>query len=278
MSAFHFKRIGLLCKDSEKSRAIAAEIVEYLDAKAAAGVIPQYFIEPGAAARLSPKSKPHSFSAHSPQAVDCIILAGGDGAFLQAEADFPGIPKLAVNSGNVGFLSELGEDFRKGFDRFFAGDFHVAEVSKLCVHSGRRSYEALNDAYAYGVKPFRPVNFRISSSFFNEVFFANGIIFSTPTGSTGHAFSAGGPLVSPALECMLMKPVAPLNPLLRSVVFPPSEKIIVEPLERKAAFSVDGIFSEPFERLEISASKNKARLVQLGGEGVMARLRRKLLY
>lgn len=278
MAAFRFKKIGLLCKESERSHAVGRRVVNYLDEKVSRGEIPQYFAEASVASRLSPKTSPHTFSAHSPHGIDCIIVVGGDGAFLQSEHSFPGVPKLFVNSGNVGFLAQLGRDFEAGFDKFFAGQFRVAELSKLLVHAGRRSYEALNDAYAYGEKPFRPVDFKVSAGFFNETFFANGIIFSTPTGATGHAFSAGGPVISPALDCLLMKPVAPLNPLLRSVVFPPSEKISVEPLGRRAAFSVDGIFSEPFDKLEISLSKNKARIVQFDGEDVMKRLRRKFDY
>ncbi|MFH1107468.1 MAG: NAD(+)/NADH kinase [Candidatus Micrarchaeota archaeon] len=272
-----FGRIGLLCKDNDKSRAVGSRVAAYLDSKVLRGTLLGYLVEASTAKMVACKTRPGKFSPSSPKA-DCIIVVGGDGALLKSERDYPGVPKLLVNTGNVGFLSQLNEDFEKGLDLFLAGRFRVAEFPKMAVKIAGRTHEALNDAYAFGAKPWRPVNFRVSSGFFDEIFYANGIVFATPTGSTAHSFSAGGPIVSPQLECLVATPVAPLNPLLRSIVFSAGEAICLEPIERKALLSVDGFEGLPFSHAEISLSKSRARFVEVLEQDFMKRLRRKLFY
>ncbi|MFH1199489.1 MAG: NAD(+)/NADH kinase [Candidatus Micrarchaeota archaeon] len=275
-----FNKFGIVCKDSSRSRAVAKRLAALLDARVESGELPGYFVESKSAAHIPSTTAPRHFSPQSLCGVECIIVIGGDGAMLAAEGAYPGVPKLEINSGNVGFLSQLDSEFEKGVESLLEGKFKVSERSKLEIRIEGKSHLALNDAYAYGEKPCRPVNFRLACSLFDEVFYANGIVLATPTGSTAHSYSAGGPVVPPELECIVVTPVVPLNPLLHSFVLAPDETISIEAVARKAACSVDGLPGLPFEKLEASLAKEKARFAQIEGIGadLMKKLRRKMLY
>ncbi len=267
-----------MSKKTEKSKAVAGKIIEYLERKRKTGHLAHYYIEEPTAKELgitNPYCLPEKEFARK---VHAILIVGGDGAFLDAEMRFPGIPKLEINTGNVGFLSQIDEKFEAALDAFFEGKYHIEKRSKLHCKIGGRKLEALNDVHVYAKKASRPYNVRVFSQSFDEIFYTNAVIFSTSTGSTAHNFSVGGPVVSPKLDVILMTPVAPLNPLLHPIVFGSKEKLTLEVIERQALFSVDGCFEDPVESMEISVSPNKANLILLGKDELWKKLRRKMFY
>lgn len=243
-----------------------------------AGVIAHYYIEAPTAKELNIQNPYCLPEKEFGKRVHAILIVGGDGAFLDAEMRFPGIPKLEINTGNIGFLAQIDEKFEEALDKFFAGKYRVEKRGKLQCKVGRARYQALNDVHVYAKKPSRPIHVRVFSPGFDEIFYANGVIFSTPTGSTAHSFSMGGPVLSPKLEAVLMTPVAPLNPLLHSVVFGPREKLTLEVIERQACFSIDGTHDAPVDTLEVSVSPERAHLITLGKDDLWKKLRRKMLY
>ena len=267
-----------MSKNTEKSKAVASKILEYLERKRLDGSLAHYYVEQPTATALkldNPYCLPEKEFARK---VHAILIVGGDGAFLDAEMRFPGIPKLEINTGNVGFLAQIDEKFEHALDRFFEGKYRIEKRSKLQCRVGARKIEALNDVHVYAKKPSRPFNVRVFSQTFDEIFYANGIIFSTATGSTAHSFSVGGPVISPQVDAILMTPVAALNPLLHPVVFSSKEKLTLEVIERQALFSADGFFEDPVESMEVSLSPQKANLILLGKDEFWKKLRRKLFY
>ncbi|MBU1197246.1 NAD(+)/NADH kinase [Candidatus Micrarchaeota archaeon] len=266
-----------MCKNTEKSHVVAKKVLDYLERRRKCRDIDSYFMTEGTSKILGLNGRGIP-DGEICRRVEAIILVGGDGAFLDSEKRFPGIPKLEINTGNVGFLSQINEKFDRPLDQFFSGKYRIEKRSKLLCKIGRRKIEALNDVHVYARKPSRPFNVRVFSESFDELFFTNAVIFSTSTGSTAHSFSVGGPLISPNLNVILMTPVAPLNPLLHPLIFPSSEKITLEVVERKASFSVDGFYDDPVDTMQITLSPDPARLIMLHKDEFWKKLRRKLFY
>ena len=141
-----------------------------------------------------------------PQDTQCIIVLGGDGTLLQAARDVVhlDIPLLGINLGNLGFLAEVNQtSLYSALDQLMADDYEVEERMMLegRVYRGRKLIGqdiALNDIVIGRDGHLRVVRFK---NYVNDVYLnsynADGIIISTPTGSTGYSLSAGGPIVSP---------------------------------------------------------------------------------
>lgn len=172
-----------------------------------------------------------------PEGTECIIVLGGDGTLLQAARDVVhrGIPLLGMNLGNLGFLAEVDrQSVYPALDQLMMDDYEVEERMMLSG-SVYRDGEllgmdlALNDIVICREGPLRVVRFKnyVNSEYLNS-YNADGIIISTPTGSTGYSLSCGGPVVSPSAAMTLMTPIAPHTMNTRSIIFPPEDVITVE--------------------------------------------------
>ncbi len=209
--------------------------------------------------------------------VDLIIVLGGDGTFLRAAwlARDEGVPLLGVNLGRLGFFSEMERDELPGaVDELVAGQWQVEERMTLTVtirdHEGRvtASSWALNEASVERQLPQRLVvlDVRIGDTPFAQLP-ADAVILATPTGSTAYAFSAGGPIVSPQIDAILLRPVASHSLFDRTVVIDPDEPLSVAPAERaQCLVSLDG--RETLEvpvggRVEVSRGVVPVRLARL---------------
>lgn len=172
-----------------------------------------------------------------PDDTECIIVLGGDGTLLQAARDVvnKGIPLLGINLGNLGFLAEVDiPSLYSALDQLMAGDYEVEERMMLegCVYRGEKLIGkdiALNDIVIGRDGHLRVVRFKnyVNESYLNS-YNADGIIISTPTGSTGYSLSAGGPIVSPNASMTIMTPIAPHTLNTRSIIFPAEDVITVE--------------------------------------------------
>ncbi|HVM18692.1 MAG TPA: NAD(+)/NADH kinase [Egibacteraceae bacterium] len=186
------------------------------------------------------------------EGLDIVIAMGGDGTFLRAAylARDRGIPLLGVNLGRLGFLSEVESgQLDDALGRLVSGDFDVEERMTLSVsvHDPDGAVVAtawaLNDASVERTVPQRLIVFEVQV---NETVLANvpadAIICATPTGSTAYAFSAGGPILSPLVDAILLTPVAPHSLFNRTLVVDSGEVLHVRQVagEGSSVVSCDG--------------------------------------
>ncbi len=172
-----------------------------------------------------------------PEGTQCLIVLGGDGTLLQAARDVVhrNIPLLGINLGNLGFLAEVDKaSVCPALDQLMADDYEVEERMMLegTVWRGSETIGrdiALNDIVICREGSLRVVRFKnyVNNEYLNS-YNADGIIISTPTGSTGYSLSCGGPLVSPSGCLTLMTPIAPHALNSRSIIFPAEDVITVE--------------------------------------------------
>lgn len=210
---------------------------------------------------------------------DLAVSLGGDGTVLRTVDLVCGadVPVLGVNVGQLGYLTEVERDgWRDALERFFTGRFHIEERMTLEIEvltpgeDGGTRRMALNEAVLE--KTISGHTVRLAMSINDSPFLttaADGLIVSTPTGSTAYNFSARGPIVSPRLRGLVVTPVSPHTLFDRSLVLGDDEAVLLEVLEgRPAALVVDGhSFGTlaPGDRVHIRAGKHDARFVTLDG-------------
>jgi NAD+ kinase len=171
--------------------------------------------------------------------LDVVVVFGGDGTFLRAAylARDAGVPLLGVNLGRLGFLSECEvPQVPWALERLIAGDYDVEDRMTLAVTvhepGGGVVTEswALNDASVERREPQRLIVLDVSvgSTHLTSIP-ADALICASPTGSTAYAFSAGGPILSPLVEALVLTPVAPHTLFNRTIVVDPTEIITIRP-------------------------------------------------
>jgi NAD+ kinase len=184
-----------------------------------------------------------------PRHVDCIFTLGGDGTMLAAARAVGGteIPILGVNMGSLGFLTQVPqENLGQTLRRLQGGDFLTEERMVLeCRHDqdDRRKLLALNDVVIDKGGVARMIHLYLSvGEEFICTYNADGLIISTPTGSTAYSLAAGGPLVSPQMRAIISAPICPHTVTQRPMVFPSSQvlKVKVESPHGEAVLTVDG--------------------------------------
>jgi len=170
----------------------------------------------------------------SDEDIECALVLGGDGTMLRAARDLCGmdIPLLGINLGTLGFLSDVEKErFADAIDRLMAGDFFVQE--RMMVYGEMETAEgkieltpALNDITITRCGSMHVINIAV---YVNDQFLynvgADGIIASTPTGSTGYSLSAGGPIILPTASLIAMTPICAHTVNARSIVVGPEDKI-----------------------------------------------------
>ena len=208
------------------------------------------------------------------ESLDLAISLGGDGTMLRtvelvAEA---GVPVLGINVGRLGYLPESEpDDLEAALERFFGGDYTVEERMTLDVRTDGKfpPITALNEAWLEKTVPGHTVHMRlgIAGAPFTT-YAADGLIVSTPTGSTAYNLSVRGPIVSPALAAMIVKPVSPHQLFDFPLVVGPDEEVRIEVLEgRTATLLVDGRNIgelRPGDAVTCRAGAHPARLVRFG--------------
>ncbi len=208
------------------------------------------------------------------ESLDLAVSLGGDGTMLRTvELVAPGgVPILGINVGHLGYLTECEPDeLESALERFFSGEFVLEERMTLEV-SSEGKFEvthALNEAWIEKTMPGHTVHLRLGIA--GEAFTtyaADGLIVSTPTGSTAYNLSVRGPVVSPTLRAMIVKPVSPHQLFDFPLVVGPDEEVRVEVLEgRLATLLVDGRHIGnlgPGDAMVCRAGAHPARLVRFG--------------
>ncbi|MDH3247624.1 MAG: NAD(+)/NADH kinase [Acidimicrobiia bacterium] len=215
--------------------------------------------------------------------VDAVVAIGGDGTVLNAtrRAMLTGTPVLGINLGTLGFLAEAEpEQLDEVLAALTSGDYTIEERNTIEATIGDVSEPGLNDVVVEKIESQRLVVLDVEVN--GERFLtyrADGIVVATSTGSTAYGFSAGGPLIDPRVETLLVTPVAPHSLFDRSLVMPPDSRIVITVTDdRPVRVSVDGreIGSlHEGEFVEIGPADRRARFIRLSNEGFATRVTRK---
>lgn len=216
---------------------------------------------------------------------DVIIAVGGDGTIIHAakHAVTADIPLLGVNVGRLGFLAGIEMSELHMLKRLITGDYREEKRMLLkCIKKsdeGDEEYLAMNDIVISNGTLSRMIDLDIKLRTGEVIAYrADGVIFSTPTGSTAYALSAGGPVIAPSLNCLLLTPICPHSLLSRSVIFAEDEKLIVYGAKTAAGsvhITSDGIKGAELSEedvVEITKSDKTLRLIMLKNTGFYGNL------
>lgn len=164
---------------------------------------------------------------------DLLVAFGGDGTILKAAqvARNSEVPILGVNLGRLGFLAEVAaDDLATAFQRILDGDYmiHRRMAIEASVRGRSKTFFALNDVVLGKGSSPRMMEVEISiGGAFVSLYLADGLILSTPTGSTAYSMSAGGPILHPSMEAMIVTPLCPHSLSVRPMVIPGGDMVEV---------------------------------------------------
>jgi NAD+ kinase len=225
-----------------------------------------------------------------PGELDALVSLGGDGTLLRAARFLDGadVPIVGVNLGKLGFLTSCrGKDFARMLPRLPKGQYQTDSRMMLDAHpTGLENavphMRALNDVVLHKGGFARVLRLRVAVNR-EEIgtLAADGIVISTPTGSTAYSLSAGGPIVAPTVESILITPVSPHTLAVRPILLPPDAVITVQPEDapQEVLVTVDGQVGTSLgsgQGLSIKASPYRAKIVRFTGTTFFGRMRRKL--
>jgi len=269
-------KIGFVSRNDEKSGRLVKMLVDWLKSKA------EIFVEPEVGRMLDMTGT--SIEDMEKERVDFIISVGGDGTILRAIHRMKDpLPILGINMGTLGFLVDVEpKDAVESLEKLIEG-FMVDERSRLKVLlNGERLPPAINEIALITASPAKMIEFEIIvDGSLMEDFRADGVIIATSTGSTAYAMSAGGPIVDPRVDAIVMVPMAPFKLSSRPWVIP-GESIIEVKLklpEKYALVVVDGQNMATIsikDTIVISKADTPARFVKVGNEGFFEKVKSKL--
>lgn len=225
------------------------------------------------------------------KSVDAVIVLGGDGAILEAarrSAPFD-TPLMGLNLGRLGYMAELEMGEIDELSRLVSGDYKIETRSMINIDlinpdgEVRKKEYALNDAVLSNGSISRVVDTELyEGGMFIASYRSDGMIVSTPTGSTAYSLSAGGAIVDPKLECLCVTPICPHSLCARPLVFPDSTCIEIKNVcqrEKKVFLTVDGRINYELSYLDVvrvTRSPLKTSFIRLKEGSFYERLRQKM--
>lgn len=229
-----------------------------------------------------------------PTDADCMIVLGGDGTMLRAARETRDlhIPMIGVNLGTLGYMTEIElTHLEESLERLIAGDYErenrMMLNGRVCFQrGGTEEGWALNDIVISRQGSLRIIRFIIYvNGQFLKDYSADGVIVTTPTGSTGYNLSAGGPLIEPEAELIMLTPICPHTLNQRSIILSAGDTVEIEiPKGREESVqtveaSFDGSHVIPLEtgdRIRIVQSEKRAEFIRLNRVSFLEVLHRKL--
>lgn len=222
-----------------------------------------------------------------PGDTDFLFSFGGDGTFLETlgMVKGTGIPVIGINTGRLGFLANISRDeICYSVEDLFSGNYTLEERSliRLVNSTGEEPQIALNEitVHKYGAGMIS-VNTELDGEYLNT-YWADGLIISTPTGSTAYSMSVGGPIVLPESRNFIISPVAPHNLSVRPIIVPDSKTISLKVKSRADRFlvSVDSTTHEVYNDvvLRIDKAPFYLKLVKFSSNSFYNTLRNKLMW
>lgn len=190
--------------------------------------------------------------------VQAVIVLGGDGTMLRAAHGIGthNVPLLGINLGTLGFLTEVEEvNVYKALDRLLNDDYRIERRMMIEGKVRDKVYNSLNDIVISraGFSRIIGLNIYVNEQLL-DTYEADGVIVSTPTGSTGYSLSAGGPIVSPKSRAIVVTPISPHSLTAKSVVFDSSDRIKVEIVKKRKTQQTEAIVSfDGDNNMELSA-------------------------
>ena len=208
---------------------------------------------------------------------DVAITLGGDGTVLFASRVLAEhqVPILPVNLGDFGFISEIGHtEWQKAFNSYVAGEIEAGSrlVLDVCVRRGTEEmcrFRGLNDAVVSSEGISRMVRLTVSLEHQHlGSYKADGVMVATPTGSTAYSAAAGGPILHPEMNALILNPICPFTLSHRPIVLPSTEevRIVVDAAQRtNVALTVDGQSLTPLsegDEVFIRAAAERAQIIR----------------
>ncbi|MBS1557906.1 MAG: NAD kinase [Bacteroidetes bacterium] len=282
-------RIGIHGKDFQnKSSGFLVKILDDLRQRNIETWVSDKFAKTVSTARVSQYKIKIFDHTHSLKHLDFFLSLGGDGTMLESVTYVrqTGVPILGINTGRLGFLAiNSRDDSETAIEALVAGNYKLDSRSLLKLISSPKLFQGLN----FGLNDFTIMKKDTSSMITVHVFvdgrllnsyWADGVILSTPTGSTGYSLSCGGPLVYPASESFIITPVSPHNLGTRPIVLSDKSEITfqIEGRSKKYLISLDSRFETIDETVKLKVKKEKFQinLIQLEGQDYFKTLRQKL--
>lgn len=221
--------------------------------------------------------------------MDLFLVLGGDGTLLSVSkiASKLKIPVIGVNLGRLGFLSEIEkENLKEDIEKLLLKDFNIQERMMLAADmDGEDDISALNDIIiARGNSLLKILEFDVYlDDEFVDHFKADGIIISTPTGSTAYSLSAGGPIVDPSMDIMIITPICPHKMYSRTIIVSKDKKVTVKNCSSDDTVAIVAADSQIVGELAnnqsvvVRKSENKFKLINLHGFKFFSVLHNKLV-
>ena len=224
------------------------------------------------------------------QAAQIVLVIGGDGTMLRAARTVYGreIPLLGINQGYLGFLTEVEvEHLKEALQQLLSGDYGIERRMMLSGKVYRDNQciadvNALNDFVVTKGALSRIIKMELYlGDQLVDRYHGDGLIFSTPTGSTGYSLSAGGPIVYPAMDLCIVAPICPHSLIARPIIFSPEHGLTVrmDSNNAPAMLTVDGqngVELKKGDRIEIGMAEHDTCLIVLENRNFFAVLREKL--
>ncbi len=280
-------RVGLIAKpDAPAASRVILQVLDWLAAHGLTAVLEKQTAGLVPAASVQAASKDEL-----PGLVDLLVVLGGDGTLLsmaRAIGDL-GVPILGVNLGGLGFLTATTlDEMRPALEAVVAGRMATEERMLLAarlVRSGHTigEFSALNDVVITKSAMSRIVDLSVSVGGRHATAYrADGLIISTPTGSTAYNLSTGGPILFPTMDAVVLTPIAPHTLSNRPIVIPGAERIEVTLLDdQDVMLTMDGQVGVPLrarDRVEVEKATARIRLLRFPQKDFFSVLRTKLKW
>ncbi|OGK98834.1 MAG: NAD(+) kinase [Candidatus Rokubacteria bacterium RIFCSPHIGHO2_12_FULL_73_22] len=281
------KRIGVVARPGAvRAQAVVAELLAWLAARGHAAVL-----EKETAALVPTATAPSVGKPELPGQADLIVVLGGDGTLLsmaRAVGD-QGVPLLGVNLGGLGFLTATTlEEMFPALEAWLAGRMAVDERMTLAARVLRQGqtlgeHAALNDVVITKSAMSRIIDFSVSvDGQFATSYRADGLIISTPTGSTAYSLSAGGPILWPEMDAIVLTPICSHTLTNRPIVVPGAQRVEVTILtSEEVMVTMDGqvgVTLREQDTVEVRQAGARIRLVRFPQQSFFSVLRAKLKW
>lgn len=282
-----FQRIGLVGRQPDSQLEDVLRRVLAFSAEHGLKLIPEPALCVGPLKALEP--------LRDPAGIDLLMTLGGDGTLLRGVRQVVGhnVPVLGVNLGRLGFLTSVRPpDVEEALSKALAGEAFLdprftleGRIMNGDGGQGPRLW-ALNDLVLHKGGAARVSRLDLEVGRDGELeeigsFSADGVIVATPTGSTAYSLSAGGPIIAPTMDCIVVTPISPHTMAMRPLVLPDHVRLTIRALERYEDLVVTADGQEahrvaPGDRVEVEKGAERVSLVRFHGQTFFGTLRRVL--
>ena len=281
------KRVGLVAKpDAVEAQRVVLTLLDWLAARGLTVVLEKKTAGLAPAVSVASATK-----SELPGQVDAVIVLGGDGTLLsmaRAVGDL-GVPILGINLGGLGFLTATTlDELLPAMEALLAGDMAVEErmmLSARLLRTGQPvgDYVALNDVVITKSAMSRIIDLSVSVDGRHATAYrADGLIISTPTGSTAYNLSTGGPILFPTMDAVVLTPIAPHTLSNRPIVLPGGQRIDVTLRgDQDVMLTMDGQVGVPLrerDTVEVGKAPARIRLLRFDQKDFFSVLRTKLKW